>query len=107
MAEVSPPPAEPRNRRLFLVERFWPGVTPALAAEAAGRLGAAAARFVEQGARIRHVGSALLPDDEVVFAFVEADSVTSVRALSDCAAFVADRISESIPVEPWSSGRDE
>jgi hypothetical protein len=93
-------------RRVFLVERFWPGVTPPLAAEATARLREAAASTGNEGRSVRHLSSALLPDDEVLFTFVEADSVTSVRALSDRAAFAADRITESLTVWP-SSGRDE
>ncbi len=92
------------SRRTYLVERFWPGVTPALAEEAAARLRAAATG--PAGTSVVHLRSALLPADEVVFTFVEADSVNAIRELSERAAFAADRISESISIGP-SSGRDE
>jgi hypothetical protein len=91
------------TRRTYLVERFWPGVTPALAEEAAGRLRAAAAGSADRS--VVHLGSALLPADEVVFTFVEADSASAVRELSERAAFAVDRISESISIGT-SSGRD-
>ena len=86
--------------RTFLLERYWPGVTPGLAAEATQRLLEAAAGSAGNQTPVRHLASALLPVDEVLFTFIEADSVTSVRALSDRAAFRADRISESVAVGP-------
>jgi hypothetical protein len=95
---------DPAPRRVYLVERFWPGVTPPLAAEATARLREAAAATGDGNRSVRHLSSALLPDDEVLFTFVEADSVTSVRALGERAAFAADRITESLTV--WPSGRD-
>jgi hypothetical protein len=84
--------------RTFLLERFWPGVTRALAEEATVRLRVAAARCRGEGLPIRHLESSLIPHDEVVVTFVEAPSVTAVREFSAMAAYATDRISESIPV---------
>lgn len=86
-----------RPRRLFLLERFWPGVTPALAEEAVRRLERVAAELVGPDAAV-YLRSALLPGDEVVFSLVEAGSVSAVRELSGRAAFDVDRISENIPI---------
>lgn len=83
---------------VYLVERFWPGVTPALADAATVRLERAASRLNDQGAVVRHLRSALLPADEVVMSLVEAGSLAIVVAVNERADYPADRISRSIPV---------
>ena len=86
------------GRRTFLVERFWPGVTPELARQASGRLRDAAAA--------ERLGSpvitALLSDDEVLVAIVDAASAADARALAERAAFEPDRISEGLAFDGGS-----
>ncbi len=70
----------------FVVERYWPGVTPDGVRRINDRLGAA------QHADVVFLGSILVPADEVVlFAFRAADAAT-VAALSQQAGLRCDRI---------------
>ncbi len=85
--------------RTFVVERFWPGVTPALAQEVAGRLTEAAAGFSREGRAVRYVGSVLLPADEVMVSVVEAAAPDVVRGVAARAGHAADRITESITID--------
>ncbi len=84
-------------KRLYLVESFWPGVTTAGAHAAARRLRSAATRS-GQAAPVRHLGSGLIPDDEVVWSMVEAGSPDAVIAVTMRAGYPVDRISETIVV---------
>lgn len=88
-----------QSRRLFLLERFWPGVTPHHAEEASRGLGRVAAEQDGLNAAVLLL-SGLLLDDEVVFSLVEAGSASAAWELSDRAAFQVDRISESSLVGP-------
>ena len=83
---------------LFLIERFWPGVTPARANAATARLGRVAKCLDADGIGVRHLRSALLPADEVVWTVVEAGSRAAVIAVTERASYPVDRISETIPV---------
>lgn len=85
-------------RQLFLVERFWPGVTPALADTATARIRAVAGALAAHGAGVRHLRSDLLPADEVVVSIIEAASLSSVVAVHRQAGYPADRISEAVSV---------
>lgn len=87
----------PAGTQTFLIERFWPGVTPAGARAAARRLDAAAAGS-GSGDRVRHVRTGLLPNDEVVWSMVEARSAEAVIAVTTLASHPVDRISETIVV---------
>jgi hypothetical protein len=75
-------------RPLFLVECYWPGVTPAGLAAADGRI----RRVVGQAAGIRYVGSVLVPADELVFRFFVGGSEAAVAAVNRCAAVLFDRV---------------
>lgn len=86
------------SKTLYLVERFWPGVTAARAEAAARRLHAAANRSGRGSSAVRHVRSGLLPDDEVVWSIVEAGSGDAVIAVTTRARHPVDRISETIVV---------
>ncbi len=86
------------TRQLFLVERFWPGVTPAGAHAAAGRLADAAATYATGATRVRHVRTGLVPADELVWTVVEAGSRDAVIAVTSIADYPVDRISETIVV---------
>ena len=83
---------------LYLIERFWPGVTPDGAVDAAASLDAAVAASGSASSRVRHLRSGLVPADEVVWSVVEADSEAAVIAVTTQARYPVDRISETIVV---------
>ena len=64
----------------FLVERYWPGVTPAAAEAATAALPGVVATIVTAA-------------DEVCFWYVEADSAAAAEAAFAAAAIPIDRIS--------------
>ena len=100
--------SKPAAPRTFLIERFWPGVTPVLAEEVARRLTQAAAGFHREDRQVRHVGSVLLPTDEVMVSVVEAPAPELVRGVAARAGHAADRITESITINSdLEGGRDE
>jgi hypothetical protein len=80
----------------FLVERYWPGVDLATLRDALPRLEAAAQAMTAAGSRVVHVGSILMPVDEVVFSLIAARDEVHVRELNERAALPADRIAEAI-----------
>jgi hypothetical protein len=86
------------SRHLFLVERFWPGVTSAGADAAANRLAEAAGAYRAGTTRVRHVRTGLVPEDELVWSMVEAGSRDAVIAVTTIARYPVDRISETIMV---------
>jgi hypothetical protein len=85
-------------KHLFLLERFWPGVTTAGAQAAARRLHAASSRSGRGSSAVRHLRSGLLPHDEVMWSMVEARSGDAIIAVTTQARHPVDRISESIVV---------
>lgn len=86
----------PRPTTLYLLERFWPGVTTDSAVRATAGLAAAAAASASRG--VRHLRSGLVPADEVVWSMLEADSEDSVIAVTTEARYPVDRISATIVV---------
>jgi hypothetical protein len=64
----------------FLVERYWPGVTPAAAEAATAALPGVVATIVTAA-------------DEVCFWYIEADSAAAAEAAFAAAAIPIDRIS--------------
>lgn len=83
---------------LYLVERYWPGVTAEVAVDAAATLDAATALADDANRRVRHLRSGLVPADEVVWSMLEADSEAAVIAVTTLARYPVDRISQTIVV---------
>ncbi len=80
----------------FLVERYWPGVDLDQLRIALPRLEAAARAMTAEGSRVEHVGSILMPVDQVVFSLIVAADESLVRQLNERAALPVDRIAEAI-----------
>lgn len=57
--------------RVFLLERYWTGVTSQSFSAAAERLDEAAAEMTREGTAVRHLRSTLIPVDEVVLSLIE------------------------------------
>lgn len=86
--------------RVFVVERFLPGLTPdgvrAQALREAGSLDAAG--------DVRHVRTTYLYDDELCFSVFEAPSIEVVRAASERAGLAYERITEAVDVTSVVAG---
>jgi hypothetical protein len=89
-------PIEPAAASTFLVERYWPGVDLDRLRAALPRLEAAAEAMSAGGRTIAHVGSILMPDDEVVFSLIAADDLSAVGELNERAGLPADRIARAV-----------
>jgi hypothetical protein len=87
----------------FLVERYWPGINLGTLVAAIPRLEAAARAMTEEGARVEHVGSILMPVDEVVFSLFAAGDEGLVRELNTRADLPVDRIAEAVTLLPSAS----
>jgi hypothetical protein len=81
--------------RSYLAECFWPGVTKAQLEELDSRYELAAATGRDGTANVRYRGSMLVPEDEVVFCFFDAPSVTAVKAAARDAGIPFSRSVES------------
>ena len=97
-------PLDPDPLDTFLVERYWPGVDLVQLRDALPRLEAVARAMTAEGRRVEHVGSILMPVDEVVFSIIAAGDESAVRQLNERAELPADRIAEAIallsPITP-------
>jgi hypothetical protein len=85
--------------RTYLVERYWPGVTNELLAEAMNRGRQVMGQMCAEGTPVRHVTSILIPAEEVVFSMYEGPSTAAVLQLNERAAIPVSRIVDAIPVE--------
>ena len=86
-----------RDRETFLVERYWPGVDEA---DRPGPLSRASnarrAAMTAEGTPVEHVGSILMPGDQVVFSLIEAADETVARRVNERADVPLDRIAAAI-----------
>ena len=89
-------PRDPEALPTFLVERYWPGIDLGTLVAALPRLEAAARAMTAEGARVEHVGSILMPVDEVVFSLIAAGDEGVVRRVNERAELPVDRIAEAI-----------
>jgi hypothetical protein len=89
-------PADPPLTRTFLVERYWPGVDEQRARSVASSLEQAALTMTAEGTPVEHLGSILMPADEVVFSLIEATDERTARQLNERADVPLDRIAAAI-----------
>jgi hypothetical protein len=82
--------------RTFLVERYWPGVDEAMARTVVSSLERAAEAMTAEGVPVKHVGSVLMPADQVVFTLIAADDEVAVREVTERADVRMDRIAAAI-----------
>jgi hypothetical protein len=82
----------------YLVERYWPGVTSELLAEALTRGRRVMEQMSVEGTPVRDLGCTLIPGEEVVFSLYEGPSAAVVRQLNERAAIPVSRIVEAIAV---------
>jgi hypothetical protein len=91
----TPEPARP-PMRTFLVERYWPGIDEDGTWSIVAALEARAREMSANGSAVRHVGSILMPADEVVFSLISAPDEAAIRALNEGANAPLDRIATAI-----------
>ena len=89
-------PATPAVLETFLVERYWPDIDLASLSVVLKRLDAAAAAMTAEGRPVQHLGSILMPVDEVVFSLITAGDESLVREVNARAELPVDRISTAI-----------
>jgi hypothetical protein len=82
------------SRAAFLVERYWPGVDDEILGSALPRLELSARAMTAEGHEVHHVGSFLMPVDQVVISVICADSEAIVREVNQRAAMPVDRIAK-------------
>ncbi len=80
----------------YLVERYWPGIDLPRLRQLLPRLDRAAEAMRAEGVSIEHVGSILMPVDQVVFSLIEARNEADVRHLNERAELPLDRIATAI-----------
>ncbi len=85
-----------RGTTTFVVERYWPGVDEATLRAALPRLARAASAMTEEGCPVAHLGSLLMPGDQVVFSVFTAESGAHVAAVNDRAELPVDRITAAV-----------
>ncbi|HEY2916147.1 MAG TPA: hypothetical protein VGI98_02925 [Candidatus Limnocylindrales bacterium] len=86
------------STRLFLVERYWPGIDEPGARAVVSSMEATARTMQAEGTAVEHVGSILMPADQVVFSLVTAADEAAVRALNARADAPVDRIAAAIGI---------
>ena len=89
-------PADAIPNPTFLVERYWPDVDLATLRDALVRLDATAAAMTVAGTRVVHVGSILMPADQVVFSLLVAADEAVVRAVNERSGLPFDRIAHAV-----------
>ena len=91
---------DPPATSTFLVERYWPGIDEPRLRAALPHLDQAARAMRAEGQAVEHVGSILMPADQVVFTLIDASSEAVVREVNERADMRIDRIAVAIQVAP-------
>jgi hypothetical protein len=81
---------------MYLVERYWPGVTSEWLLEALARGHPVMEQMSAEGTRVREISCILIPGEEVVFSVYEGPSANAVRQFNERAGIPVSRIVEAI-----------
>ena len=82
----------------FLVEHYWPGITPDGFEAAAERVRQSAAALASTGLRIRFLHSTLVPEDEAAFCVFDAESPALVEEAYARAAVPYERVLNALEI---------
>jgi hypothetical protein len=82
----------------YLVERYWPGVSNELLADALNRGQQVMRQMQTEGTSVEHVTTILIPAEEVVFSMYVAASITPVLQLNERAEIPVSRVADAILV---------
>jgi hypothetical protein len=80
------------RRQTYLVEHYWPGVTPDAFGEAAGRVRTSALALEAAGHGVRFLHSTLVPEDEAAYCVLVADSPRLVEETYEKAGVPFERL---------------
>jgi Protein of unknown function (DUF4242) len=98
---TSRPAADPQEEAevpMYLVERYWPGVTIERLREALDGARRVLADMRLEGILVRPLSCTLIPGEEVVFSVYEGPSADAVRVHNERAGIPFNRIVEAIAV---------
>ena len=95
--------AEPAELATWVVERYWPGIDLRRLRELLPRLDEAAVAMTAEGSPVEHLGSILMPIDQVVFSLISAADEGLVRRVNERADLPVDRIAAAIALLPIGS----
>jgi len=82
----------------YLVEHYWPGVTPEVFREASERVRVSAEAMAVRGAHICCLHSTLVPKDEAAFCVFAASSAELVAEMYAHAGVTFERILDALEV---------
>ena len=82
----------------FLVEHYWPGITPAAFEAAAARVRETAAVLASTGLRIRFLHSTLVPEDEAAFCVFDAESPAVIEEAYARAGVPYERVLDALDI---------
>ena len=97
---MNPPESATTQGHTYLVERYWPGIDEPRLRAVLPNLERAARDMRDEGQAVEHVGSILMPADQVVFTLIDASSEAVVREVNERADLRIDRIAVAIQVAP-------
>ncbi len=84
----------------FLVERYWPGIDEVQLRSVLPMLDREASAMRAEGELVEHVGTILMPADQVVFTLITAASEAAVRELNARVDMPIDRVARAIQLLP-------
>ncbi len=85
-------------KELYLVERYWPGVTEPGLRTALSRIAQAVSEMARAGVPVRYLRTTLIPGEESVLCLFEGSSADDVAEANRRAGVQFDRISPVIDV---------
>ncbi len=87
-----------QSTELYLVERYWPGVTEPELRAAVSKVRLAVSEMADGGVLVTHLRSTLVPGEESVLCLFEGSSTDDVAEANRRAGVQFDRISPVIDV---------
>ena len=82
----------------FLVEHYWPGITPDGFGAAAARVRASSVALAATGLDIRFLHSTLVPEDEAAFCVFDAESAAVVEEAYARAGVPYERVLDALEI---------
>ena len=93
-----------RGRRIFLVERYWPGISREQLADAEERMRRAVHELAESGVAMRILSSMFIPTEEVVLTLFEGPREEDVIEANRRSGVPFDRV-QPVEVSQMQPGR--